>query len=155
LKGNPRRAIDIQEGVAGMDEVLQHAVVTAFTALPEGCRHNAATEEQLRGFEEELGQVPRDMRWFLKACGGGVVGSEWVDDIVRLIATHRKFHLECGQGGWTMRNVFVIGWDGAGNPFGIELTTGQVLVEDHNFGGVHEMARSFQSFLTHGFDLAS
>ena len=139
-----------------MDEVLQHAVVAAFRALPEGCRHNAAaTEEQLRDFEKEFGQVPPDMRWFLKTCGGGVVGSEWVDDIVRLIATHRKFRLESGQGGWTMPNVFVIGWDGSGNPFDIELTTGQVVVEDHNFGGVHEMARSFQSFLAQGFGLAS
>lgn len=48
--------------------------------------------------------------------------------------------------GW----CFVIGWDGAGNPFGIEIVIGKLLVEDHNFGGVHEMAMSFEAFLERG-----
>ena len=49
-----------------------------------------------------------------------------------------------------MRNVFVIGWDGAGNPYGIDSATGKLLVEDHNFGGIHEVATSFEAFLTKG-----
>ena len=49
-----------------------------------------------------------------------------------------------------MADVFVIGWDGAGNPFGIDRATGRVLVEDHNFGGIHEMAESFSAFLEAG-----
>jgi hypothetical protein len=49
-----------------------------------------------------------------------------------------------------MDGVFVIGWDGAGNPFGIETATGKILVEDHNFGGIHEMASSFEAFLERG-----
>jgi hypothetical protein len=44
----------------------------------------------------------------------------------------------------------VIGWDGAGNPFGIEQATGRVVAEDHNFGGVHELAQSFVTFLQRG-----
>ena len=53
-------------------------------------------------------------------------------------------------GGWTMTNVFLLGWDGAGNPLAIDLTTGRVLVEDHTFGGVHTVADSFEAFLTSG-----
>lgn len=49
-----------------------------------------------------------------------------------------------------MEGVFVLGWDGAGNPFGIETTTGKLLVEDHNFGRAHEMASSFEAFLEQG-----
>jgi len=49
-----------------------------------------------------------------------------------------------------MRGVFVIGWDGFGNPYGIDAATGRILVEDHNFGGIHEMAASFAEFLAMG-----
>ena len=102
-------------------------------------------------FEREYGPVPDDVRWFLTACGGGTVGSEWVDGITELLDTHRKFRDECAlKDGWTMRGVFVIGWDGSGNPFGIEASTGKVLAEDHTFGGIHEVAESFESFLKSG-----
>ena len=37
-----------------------------------------------------------------------------------------------------------------GNLFGIEETTGRVLVEDHNYGGVYELASSFEKFLLQG-----
>ena len=46
-----------------------------------------------------------------------------------------------------MKGVFVIGWDGSGNPFGIEEATGRILVEDHNFGGIHELASSLAHFI--------
>ena len=44
----------------------------------------------------------------------------------------------------------IIGWDGAGDPFGIETSMGKLLVEDHSFGGVHEMAESLAAFLERG-----
>jgi hypothetical protein len=106
--------------------------------------------EQLAAFEKEFGTIPSDYRWYLAACGGGVCGSEWIDGVEQLAASHRKFRAESGSGGWKMRNVFVIGWDGAGNPFGIEQATGRVVAEDHNFGGVHELAQSFVTFLQRG-----
>ena len=84
-------------------------------------------------------------------CGGGTIGSVWIDGIDELTDTHRKFNAEFEiDNGWTMDGVFVIGWDGAGNPFGIETATGKILVEDHNFGGIHEMAPSFEAFLERG-----
>jgi SMI1/KNR4 family protein SUKH-1 len=130
-----------------MDAALRQAIVTAWHELPAGCRYPPATEEQLLKFEVEFGAIPPDYRWFLAACGGGTCGREWVDGIAELVETHRKFRAESRPGGWRMRNVFVIGWDGFGNPFAIDSISGRLLAEDHNFGGIHEMAKSFPAFL--------
>ncbi|MBC7967699.1 MAG: SMI1/KNR4 family protein, partial [Fuerstia sp.] len=94
-------------------------------------------------FENVFGSIPTDYRWYLATCGGGVIGSEWVDDITQLKDSHLKFSSE----GWTMNNVFVIGWDGGGNPMGIDRATGRILVEDHDFGGIHVLANSFADFV--------
>lgn len=99
-----------------------------------------ATEEQLQEFERDFGVIPEDYRWFLKNLGGG--GVEPLDTIFELPKSHREFR----SGGWTLENTFVVGWDN-GNPFGIELTTGEVLLEDHDFGGIHLLAPSFAAYL--------
>lgn len=131
-----------------MDATLKQQIVDAFKALPDGCRYPAATEADLAAFEADFVSIPADFRWFLAACGGGTVGSDWVDGISELRDSHRKFHAESSaDGGWTMRDVFVIGWDGSGNPFGIHAATGKLVVEDHDFGGVHDMAESLTDFL--------
>ena len=84
-------------------------------------------------------------------CGGGHFGSEEVDDIVELTKSHAKFRREFGPPrGWTMRDVFIIGWDGFANPFGIETASGRVVVEDHNFSGIHELAPSLEEFMLRG-----
>ncbi len=120
-------------------------------AMPESLRRATATEEQLREFETAYGVIPDDYRWFLLTCGGGHFASEEVDDIVRLTKSHAKFRREFGPPrGWTMRNVFIIGWDGAGNPFGIEKAMGRLIVEDHNFGDIHELAPSLEEFMLRG-----
>jgi hypothetical protein len=120
-------------------------------AMPDALRHEPATEDYLGEFEANYGEIPADYRWFLLTCGGGHFGSEEVDDISELTKSHAKFRREFGPPrGWTMRDVFIIGWDGAGNPFGIETTTGRVVVEDHNFGGIHELAPSLEQFMLRG-----
>jgi hypothetical protein len=101
-------------------------------------------------FESKYGPIPPDFRWFLAECGGGVVGSEWVDGIEALGETHAKFASERGPDGWSLSETFIIGWDGAGNPFGIHGPTGSVMVEDHNSGEVHALAPSFEVFLRRG-----
>jgi hypothetical protein len=120
-------------------------------AMPEELRPAPANEQELHEFEATYGPIPEDYRWFLLTCGGGHFGAEEVDDIARLAWSHAKFKREFGPPhGWTMRDVFVIGWDDAGNPFGIELNTGRVVVEDHNFGGIHELAPSLEEFMLRG-----
>jgi hypothetical protein len=134
-----------------MNESKREQIVDAFKSLPDECKHVPATESQLGEFESKFGPMPNDFRWFLTRCGGGTIGSEWVDGIDKLPETHRKFTEEFAvKNGWTMEGVFVIGWDGAGNPFGIETATGKILVEDHNFGGIHLMSPSFEAFLERG-----
>lgn len=133
------------------DAAQRDSIVAAFHTLPKGCRYPRATDADLTAFESEFGPIPDEYRWFLSECGGGTVGSEWVDCIAERTETHQKFRAESEhENGWSMRGVFIIGWDGVGNPYGIELSTGKLLVEDHNFGGVHEMAESFAVFLARG-----
>ena len=116
--------------------------------LPPSLRSEPATETELAEFEATFGLIPNDYRWFLATCGGGIFGAEHLDDIVRLVGSHEKFRKEFGPPrGWTMKNVFIVGWDGAGNPFGIEKSTGKILVEDHNFGGIHEMSPSLRDWM--------
>ena len=124
---------------------------TYFKELPDGMLYAPASEEELLEFEATFGAIPEDYRWLLKTCGGGVIGPDWVDGIVELANSHKKFQREFGPPrGWTMTGVFIIGWDGSGNPFGIETATGRVVVEDHNFGGIHELATSFEEFILRG-----
>ena len=119
-----------------------------FERFPSSLRKPLASESELQEFESAFGEIPADYRWLLSACGGGVVGVERVDGIEQLAKSHAKFQREFGAPrGWTMRDVFIIGWDGGGNPFGIERGTGRVLVEDHQFGGVHEIAGSLEEFI--------
>jgi hypothetical protein len=136
-----------------MNETFKEAVVVTFTNLPDDCRSKPASETQLRFFETKFGEIPSDFRWYLANCGGGVCGREWIDDIERLEKTQRKFKLETGPEGWKMRGVFVIGWDASGNPFGIERSSGRVLVEDHHSGSIDELAASFPRFLVEGYGL--
>ena len=134
-----------------MTEREKAEVLALWRTLPAEIRRAPASEETPLAFEAGFGPIPGDFRWFLAHCGGGEIGAEWVDDITRLAETHRTFREEAaGPGGWGMRGVSVSGWDGAGNPFGIEHASGRVLVEDYTFGGVHECAPSFYAFLRDG-----
>jgi len=134
-----------------MNTTSRQRVLAAWSEQIEDILHPPATDEQIEQFEREFGPIPADYRWFLQVCGGGVVGSEWVDNIHQLIATHAKFRAESiPEDGWSMKDVFIVGWDGGGNPFGIDARTGKVLVEDHTFGGIHEMAPSFEHLLLAG-----
>jgi len=134
-----------------MDELKRKQIADAFAALPDGCKFAVATVTELVAFESAFVPIPDDFRWFLLQCGGGTIGSEWVDGINELADTHRKFNAELDiENGWTLEGVFVIGWTGSGNPFGIERATGRILIEDHDFGGIHEMAPSFEAFLERG-----
>ena len=131
---------------------MRKALVAAWHTCPAEDRHPPATEDELRAFETEFGPIPPAFREYLAVCGGRVGGApEWIDGLPELPDTHRQFLADSGPGGfWTMRGVFIIGWDGGGNPFGIELSSGRVVVEDHDFGGIHKMAPSFHAMLARG-----
>ncbi len=129
----------------------RRAIIRNHQGLPEGIRYPEASEGQLIVFENEFGKIPDLFRWYLLNCGGGVVGSEWVDGIKNLPDTHREFNRERATGFWPLMNdVFVIGRDKGGNYFGIHQPSGRLVLEDHDFGGLHEIAPSLEHFLVCG-----
>ena len=134
-----------------MTEQIRLALLAAWHDCPEDYRSQPASEEELSSFEAEFGLIPPAFREYLAVCDGGIGGSpEWIDGLAELGATQRHYSTGILEGWFTMRDVFVIGWDGCGNPFGIERSSGRVLVEDHDFGGIHEMAPSFTDLLLQG-----
>jgi SMI1/KNR4 family protein SUKH-1 len=131
-----------------MDSKLQRAILDVWSRLPDDVRSPPASEAQLKAFEDEFLPIPQDYRWFLGACGGGPVGHDWMDSITELRDTHVRFREEIESGYWAgLADVFVVAYDGAGNPYGIHKSSGKVLVQDHDFGGVHELAASFEEYL--------
>jgi len=118
-------------------------------AYPPELRERRATIDEVREYEAEFGPLPDEVRWFLVEAGGGVVGREHLDGIENLPESQRKYVSEFGPDGWSMTNVVIVGWDGWGNPIAVDRASGRVLVEDHNFGGIHEEASSFQEYLEH------
>lgn len=80
-------------------------------------------------------------REWLVSTGGGPIGSDWYDGIHELADSQESLRIN----DWSITG-FVIGWDGAGNPLVLK-ENGMILTEDHNFGGIHEVAQSFEALL--------
>jgi hypothetical protein len=125
----------------------QQMILKAHADLPLDCRCAPASEEALAAFEAQSGPIPADYRWYLRECGGGVIGSEWIDGIDELPETHRRVREGQQNGFYTLRDFFPIGWDGEGNPYGFDLKSGRIITEDHNFGGIHDVASDFFDLL--------
>ena len=85
-------------------------------------------------------QNPLYSQW-LTRTGGGPIGPEWFDGVHELEESQKKFNTEA----WSIKG-FVVGWDGAGNPMVLQ-PNGEIITEDHNFGGVHLVASSFDTLL--------
>jgi len=126
-----------------MTQKEMDCVLKAHWSLPEGCRNEPAKEGQVQNFETSFGPIPRDYRWYLLNCGGGVIGSDWIDGISELAETHRKVRDEHTA----LQDFFAIGWDGCGNPYGFDVATGGIVSEDHQFGGFHKVAGDFYGLL--------
>jgi hypothetical protein len=95
--------------------------------------------------DDILGQIGIEnevYRDWLIMTGGGPIGPDWYDGVDELIESKEKRESE----DWTISGN-VIGWDGSGNPIALQ-TDGRILVEDHNFGGIHLVALTFTDLLT-------
>lgn len=133
-----------------ISEVSKKAILELWARRPVGISYPPASEADLVDFEGIHGKIPDDFRWFLKHCGSGVIGSEWIDGIDDLYSSHSKFYSETQiPNGWKTSELFIIGWDGSGNPIGL-MPDGQVVVEDHNFGGVHRLSETLEDFILTG-----
>ena len=103
-----------------------------------------ATEEQLLDFEARFGPIPSDYRWFLENFGGG--GPDELPTIENLPEEQKAFLDQAEDRTLSPSEFFLIGWDGFGDPFGIERATGRILTEYHDCAGlVDVMAPSFEA----------
>lgn len=130
-----------------MEGEPREELLRAWLQLPEDVRSPPATDQELHAFEERWGPIPEPYRWFLSTCGGGPAGADWLDDIGELERSHVKHQREMGPPRGWRQAMFVIGWDGCGDPVGLEAGTGRVLIEYHDVGEVTVLADSFEAFL--------
>ena len=130
-------------------------LLPAWQTLPQDIRCRPASEQDLVRFEATHGAIPVPVRTFLQQFGGGAVGSEWLDGIDELSRSHAKFAAEAGAAGWSLQDSFVVGWSGAGDPIAVQLSSGAVVTEDHNSGGIRILAPSFGAFVRSQLEVAS
>ena len=78
---------------------------------------------------------------WLSNTGGGPIGPDWYEGIEDLRESQEKV----AKAGWDISG-FVIGWDGSGNPIVLDAN-GSIYAPDHNFGGKHLIAVSFEALL--------
>lgn len=133
-----------------ISEESKKRILEFWKARDPGISYPAVSEEKIKDFEEVCREIPEDYKWFLLNCGGGVIGSEWVDEIDELSETHKKFDQECAiENGWTIGHCFIIGWDGSGSPIAID-PEGRVIVEWEADSGVYQLAPSLEKWLLDG-----
>ncbi|WP_076459878.1 SMI1/KNR4 family protein [Marinobacterium stanieri] len=77
-----------------ISEESKKIILEIWKAREPGISYPPASKEQIEDFEDVCREVPEDYKWFLLNCGGGVIGSEWVDGIDELHSTHTKFDEE-------------------------------------------------------------
>jgi hypothetical protein len=125
-------------------DLERDAIARRLADLPPDMVATPATEGALQAFEAEFGPIPPDHRWFLATCGSGVAGPELIPGLGELTGFCRQFQADRQGGHWPlMDDVFVLGLDGGGNYFGLHRPTGRVVVEDHDFGGLHVVAATY------------
>ena len=107
----------------------------------QGAYNGSVSADSVDQILDQFGIVYESYRNWLIQTGGGPIGSNWFDGIEELILSQEKLKSES----WSISG-FVIGWDGAGNPI-VLCKTGEIITEDHNFGGVHQVASSFDQLL--------
>ncbi|MCH2157688.1 MAG: SMI1/KNR4 family protein [Oleiphilaceae bacterium] len=116
-------------------------VIEIYKAQYEGAFNGPEAEEAVDELLAQFGVVNSVYRSWLVQTGGGPIGADWYDGLAELMQSQEKLRNE----DWSISG-FVIGWDGAGNPIAIN-NSGQVVTEDHNFGGVHQLAPNFKKLL--------
>ena len=136
-----------------MDQVTKKRIIDLWMLRPDGTKCPPASSNELADFEATHKDIPEDYRWFLFECGSGVVGSEWLDGIDDLYASHQKFNEECSiENGWRHKSQFVIGWDGSGSPIGV-TPNGQIGVEHPGEEELVILSNSIEEFLLSGLSV--
>lgn len=136
-----------------MEPTIASALDSHFSIWPDASGEPVG-EAEIAAAEASLGMsFPAEYREFVARYGGGVVGDT---DIVGLRAAPFMGEGSPGVVEETLRwrrqmpqlaDWLVIAVDGGGNPIGFSPRGPAVLVFDHDFGGLIELAPSFNVFV--------
>lgn len=116
-------------------------IIDKYKKLYFGAFNGSSDDDTVNSILNEYNIENTLYRSWLKETGGGPIGSDWYDGIDEITESQVKLAKEP----WEISG-FVIGWDGAGNPI-VMQPNGEILTEDHNFGGIHKLAESFDALL--------
>lgn len=116
-------------------------IIESYKKQYQGIFNGAVNEEAVEEILNQYGVINLIYRNWLIQTGGGPMGPDWLDGIEELKESQKKFKNEP----WSVSG-FVIGWDGVGNPL-VLSKNGEIITEDHNFGGAHKVASSFEELL--------
>jgi len=116
-------------------------IINSYKQQYQGAFNGAVSEEAVDEVLSQFSITNESYRNWLIQTGGGPIGSDWLDGVNELKQSQEKLKNEP----WSISG-FVIGWDGAGNPIALN-NNDEIITEDHNFGGVHKMASSFNELL--------
>lgn len=122
-----------------MHELIEK-YITSYAVVMEGEQVGSEVYEVMKSIGLDH---PLYTEW-LTRTGGGPIGADWFDSPGDLIKSNEKMKEE----DWDVSGV-CIGWDGMGNPI-VVASDGKLIVPDHDFGGVHVYAESFEDCLRKG-----
>ncbi len=137
-----------------MKKSLHDALSRRFAQWPESVGEPVPLSEVDAAADALNVELPDDFREFVHCYGGGCVGSHCIlglrdfpfesDDPPYFTEQSLRFRAQLPEG---YEQMVVICVDSSGNPIGFIPPDSTVFVFDHDFGGRHDLAPTFEDFL--------
>lgn len=137
-----------------MDSDLRHALAKEFEHWPEAVAEGV-TRDEIAEAERRLGvALPDDYVEFLELFGGGIVRGRSIFGLRKppLMPDEPALFTEQTERFWRelpmpYSHMVVVSMDDSGNPIGFMPDDRAVFAFDFDFGGRHELATTFESYL--------
>ena len=119
-------------------------IIEKYKIKYQGVFNGPVEPQKVSTFLDSYHITDKIYRNWLIETNGGPISSNWYDSLDELVLSQKKLSSES----WIIKG-FVIGWDGSGNPIVIQ-SDNTIAIEDHDFGGIHQIANNFKELLIKG-----